>query len=229
MMLCVHLQSTAVTSNEAEVISPELALVDPVLAEAARARLRDPGTALSSRRSAGITRASAAWIPDEVDEPVRHGASGRTLIGIAAMTILAVLLFDVRVDVGKQRASAETQAINPASAKPPSRRSRSSKPDKPPATTARPRRTRSKPTGQRFAWAPVAGATGYSIEFFRGANRVFAHKTRRPALTVPARWSYGGTSRTFQPGEYRWYVWPIVGELRSTRASVQSTVLIPPG
>ena len=59
---------------------------------------------------------------------------------------------------------------------------------------------------RRFAWAPVAGATGYHVKFFRSDSLVFAADTTGPAITIPhsgdlqsastvsARRSTGGTS-----------------------------------
>jgi hypothetical protein len=207
-----------------EAISPELALVDPALAAAARADLPDPG-ALAPYDLArtvvplgpiGRTPRSSVQALEGLE---RLETSKRVLAGVAAVTILGLLLFDVRVEVGQKQASAEPPAgVNVAPAVP----------AKPAPSTTPKRQTRSKPSERKFAWAPVAGATAYHVEFFRGQRRVFVHDTTRPDITVPARWTYEGSSRSFGPGEYRWYVWPVVSGLRQSRAAVQSTVTITP-
>jgi hypothetical protein len=137
--------------------------------------------------------------------------------------MLAVLLFDVRVEVGELPATAgsvtdaeEFTTVDPA------------------PTPTRPTRRSSTqrtgaPTSRRFAWAPSPGATGYYVEFFRGTTRVYARETADTALELPARWQYRGVKRSFRPGEYRWYVWPVVSGRRDTRAAVQATISIPTG
>jgi hypothetical protein len=135
--------------------------------------------------------------------------------------MLSLLLFDVRVEVGERPASADSSA-SPVGVH-----------DKSPAPAGKPRpparisgKATSRATERRFAWAPVQGASGYHVEFFRGATRVFAKETTRPLLNVPAAWTLEGTDQTLRPGTYGWYVWPIIGGRRQSRAIVQTTVSI---
>ena len=218
--MTVYVHSPHAGTSGDQTISPELALVDPVLATEARARLADPG-ALVSRDAA---RAAVPFRPirHTSDSSVRRReTSRRVLVGVAGVTVLVLLLFDVRVEVGQRQASAEPQTPQTAPAIAPT--------SKPRTAGARPtQRAQPKPLERKFAWAPVAGATAYHVEFFRGPNRVFVQDTTDPDITVPARWTYRGNSRSFRPGEYRWYVWPIVSGLRQSRAAVQSTVTIQP-
>lgn len=80
---------------------------------------------------------------------------------------------------------------------------------------------------RRFAWAPVAGATGYHVELFRGPNRVFATETAEPALELGSSWQYQGRTTRLTPGSYRWYVWPVTKSGRATEAVVQATLAVP--
>lgn len=209
-----------------EAISPELVLVDPELSRAARSRLPDPGAEASRRRDRDVRSVrvpSPAWVPDELPELAGQQTSRRLLVGVAAVTMLALLVFDVRVEVGEAPASA-TEALETAAPEPPA----VSLPAKPrSANTAPPSRSRPAPTVRRFAWAPTARASGYYIEFFRGGTRVYARESTRPTIEIPARWRYEGVERSFRPGTYRWYVWPVVGGQRTTRAVVQTTLSIP--
>src|SRR6476660_4623680 len=117
-----------------EVVSPELALVDPELAAAARVSLPDPRAAggrngpparaqvddANGRARTALSNAALA-VDDEHGSPTHAGRSWRVLIGVAAVTILSLLLFDVRVQVGKTPASAEAPQNPPAAAATPSR------------------------------------------------------------------------------------------------------------
>ena len=79
---------------------------------------------------------------------------------------------------------------------------------------------------RRFAWAPVAGATGYHVEFFRESTRIQSVDTTRPEYALPVTWVHGGRRHRLEPGAYRWYVWPIVSGLRQSRATVQADLLV---
>jgi hypothetical protein len=216
-----------------QAISPELALVDPELARAARSRLPEPGVTSRARSDfdaapARLTAASCIDVSGELNE--QH-TSRRLLIGVAAVSMLALLLFDVRVQVGERPASAVPQALEQPSStsplgSPPAGNTKHATSPSPRA----PSRTSSRgPASRRFAWAPVEGASGYDVEFFRGATRVYAERTTTPSLEIPARWRHDGVSRSFRPGEYKWYVWPVIADRRASRASVQATISIPAG
>ena len=220
-----------------EVVSPELALVDPELAAFARASLPEPraasgGSGPSTRVQVGDASAraltalsnAALAIDDERGSPTHAGRSWRVLIGVAAVTILSLLLFDVRVQVGKTPASAEALQKPPVAA---ATLGRAPVPSVP--------RTRvqkgnvgstAKPRARRFAWAPAPGASGYHVEFFRGSVLAFSANTTTPALTVPARWKDVRRTRSLAPGEYRWYVWPVVSGTRASTAIVRAKLVV---
>jgi hypothetical protein len=65
------------------------------------------------------------------------------------------------------------------------------------------------------------------VELFKGNTRIFSEETKKTQVTIPGRWPYGNATRSLEPGAYRWVVWPIVSGARSSRAIVQSTVVIP--
>ena len=264
----------AVTADN-EVISPELALVDPLLAASARARLQvptleparppaqlhEPRTVeangapspapeptrpgaqtpepprIASRPSEAPTvaadRAPAATAR-RVDPPPRRSAahSWRLLVAVAAVVAVGVTLLwllDVRVEVGRTPAPAEEAGAGPpaltTSAAPTTSGSPTTTP--PPASEepAPPRKSAGSP--RRFAWAPVASASGYHVEIFSGSSRVFAADVTRPELTVPARWKQKGKQRSLVSGEYRWYVWAVRGPKRATTAVVQAKLVVP--
>jgi hypothetical protein len=218
-----------------EVISPELALVDPELAAIARAslpasraacgrsgpRARDQVGDASAQALAELSNAALA-LDNERGSRTHAGRSWRVLVGVAAVTILTLLLFDVRVQVGRTPASAE--APQPPQAATLSRA---------PVPPAPRRRTQNglggdtaKPRARSFAWAPVEGADAYRVELFRGAERVFSTRVAQSQLTVPASWTFDGERRSLTPGQYKWYVWAIVAGQQVTTAVVQAKLVV---
>ena len=97
-------------------------------------------------------------------------------------------------------------------------------PAKPPAKP--PSNTVTSPGPRRFAWAPAENASGYHLELFRNGARIFARDTTRPALTIPATWTFGGKRYRLEPVEYRWYVWPIVSGRRVAEAVVRARLIV---
>jgi hypothetical protein len=174
---------------------------------------------------------------------------------LAAGALVAALLVGVRVDLGGSPAGADTAAIgqvpetavdlqrpNPQeSAKP--KRTNLQRPNT--QASAKPARTKKTPvektqrkpvtgsiptsraTPRRFAWAPVSGASGYHIEFFRGSSLVFSADSTRPEVSIPVYWGFRGKREALSPGEYRWYVWPLISGKRAAGAIVQAKLEIP--
>lgn len=196
-------------------ISPELALVDPELAEIARSGLADTWPEPRRASMAGVE--VVQLLSDRVAPGVRGRSqtSYRALVGVAAVTVAALLFLDVRVDVGGKRALADSSTVD------------GGRPAVPPPAGQPPERPSTTPTERRFAWAPTPGAAGYHVEFFRNDKRVYASDTVKPQLTVPRRWTHEGRPQSFRPGEYRWYVWPVASGRRGSRAVIQTTVSIP--
>lgn len=152
------------------------------------------------------------------------------------MIVTSLLLLDVRVEVGKSPASAEptspgitapapvTPSEPPVSPAPVSPRPKSVQPK---SSSGRKPDLSPKLQSRRFAWAPVKGATSYRVEIRRGSKLIFARETTRPEVEIPRTWKRAGVKHALRPGEYRWYVWPIVAGRRSTKATVQASLSIP--
>ncbi len=232
-----------------EPVSPELALVDEVLAEHCRSQLPEPDNTLArvdaliqtsrmaslARRSMEVPRGPSADRVESTRHIARRPARRRSAAfagGLAAGTLVVALLVGVRVDLGVTPAGADSVVVDEVPAPPVSSTplvpvEKTRKPvDKPRNADRRPRTTKSSP--QRFAWAPSPGASGYHIELFRRSSKVFEADTTSPALTIPARWVFEQKRQTLQPGSYRWYVWPLTSGTRAARAVVQAKLTVPP-
>jgi hypothetical protein len=78
-----------------------------------------------------------------------------------------------------------------------------------------------------FAWSPVAGASAYDFQLFRGPKLVYSKRTTEAGITVPSTWASHGKLVRLGPGSYRWYVWAVVGGVRGDRAVVQAKLDVP--
>jgi hypothetical protein len=78
-----------------------------------------------------------------------------------------------------------------------------------------------------FAWAPVVDASGYHVELFRGERRIFAIDVSAPSFGLPQSWKHAGRAERLVAGTYRWNVWPVVGGLRQSQATVQAELVVP--
>lgn len=215
-------------------MSPELALVDPVLGEQARAWLPQPDDTLE--RVERIVRAHRMAASSEPwTQPSRRLTDRRSAGvagGVAAAALVLALLVGVRVDLGGNPAGADTTEIaapardvsgsetlpTRARPNPPTRKAKTPKLSRP---------TRAV-TPRRFVWAPVERASSYQVVLFRGSSLVFSADTTRAEVSIPASWRFAGRHRTLEPGEYRWYVWPVVSGRRASEAIVQAKLVVPP-
>ena len=220
-----------------DLLSPELALVDPSLRAAAQKRIPDvtdralrslptASPPLSNGHERFITLARAVEVADgsERSSRDRRSQSWRLVAGVASVTVLGLLLVDVRAPLDKTPASGKPSAIAMSG-------------DATTAQDAQPRRSptpearngssvRTPPQSRRFALAPVDNASGYHVEFFRGSSRVLARNTHQSQITIPAEWGLDGRRESLVPGEYRWYVWPIISGRRAARAIVQAELAV---
>lgn len=216
-------------------VSPELVLVDPELAVRERARLpermvdsRPVSAEVASPGSTHDKPVRAADAPRVTgvaeDRPRSRTQSWRLPTGVAAAIVIGLVLLDVRVEVGRSPAAAETSSRPPATAP-----ALAPAPAPAPASPSLPLSSDPSPQPElrRFAWAPVKGASGYRVEIHRGSSRVFVRETRKPEVAVPRTWRLDGRTHRLRPGEYRWYVWPIVSGRRAARAVVQASLSIP--
>jgi len=220
-------------------VSPELVLVDPDLARVAIMALPDrfqqrvvpraafAPTYLVEMPPAGVALASPSWW--------RPGGRA-ALVFAGAMTVVVLLLADVRVEVGRKEAAAEPPTTTTPSpptqpsgtgAKP---SSPAQQPREPRVATRRHTRTQAaQPQERRLAWAPVPGVDGYRVELFRGPDRIFVRDTTHPDVTVPGTWTLEHARESLRPGEYRWIVWSITAGVRSNQAIVQSKLAVESG
>jgi hypothetical protein len=239
-----------------DIVSPELVLIDPTLAEHARAHLADTGDTLlrierliqAGRRpvlgAKGTTLDGFEMVSSSVDsrsipDRPQRKAHGRSVVlaGVAAVAVLITsLLAGVRIDFGGDPAGADATARQPQTVI-----SRAA-PAVGAASQASPRRSSrgasrshgkddrsgSAAGSRRFAWAPVPGASGYHVELFRGRSLVFSVDTTDAQVSIPARWNRSGQRMTLRPGEYRWYVWALRSGVRASSAIVQARLDIPP-
>ena len=263
---------------ETEVVSPELALVDPALAARARSRLADPGelSVKIEERAWGVaggasteTVARPAPRPQTRPRPRPHAhprprprpAASQTtapepapsvdteearrrlvesamqettsssrrrrweLIALAPALIAAALLFaSTRLD--------DPQPAAPAALETPAAVEPSQLTGRPPVKSVAPPAAAKLPASvpaeasRDFVWAPTEGASGYHVELYRDGGRVFAADTKRAHVEVPATWKHDGRKQRLLPGEYRWFVWPVVDGVRAATATVQSALTI---
>ena len=127
------------------------------------------------------------------------------------------------------RADGETQTAAPAIAEPqpPAARTGASEGANDSSTRTRSPSTRVAAGTRRFAWPPVAGATGYHVELFKGSALIFRNETKKPEILIRSRWRFEGRLRRLEAGAYRWYVWPRVDGQRKAQAIVQAKLVVP--
>jgi hypothetical protein len=146
-----------------------------------------------------------------------------TWTGILVVLTGMAFLVGSRVD-GETPTAAPLPAI--AEPQPPAARTGTSEGANQPSARRRPPST--EVGTRRFAWPPVVGATGYHVELFNGPALVFRNETTKPEILIPRRWRLDGRLRRLEPGEYRWYVWPVVNGQRKASAIVQAKLVVPP-
>jgi hypothetical protein len=231
-----------------DVVSPELVLVDESLARHARARLEPPRDTLATivappRRSLERGARSAFEPSGRTPVPARRRASlapglvvrGMVGVGVVLALVGSALLISENVsepesapiETGTARARVSSTAVTvppvaPADA-PPAQRAGSPREQ----GGSSPSQKRGGESGERFAWAPVDGATGYHVELFSGSSLVFATETRDAQMVLPRTWTYKGKPHRLRPGEYQWLVWAKDGTVRRSRAVVQAQLVVP--
>jgi hypothetical protein len=202
------------------VVSPELALVDPELAAAARAALPDrPLSTAAAVPAAPLeppepSEARPAEPPRRAARPPRRRVRRPVLLCVfAAALVLGVahardpvqgVMAGGRLDVpgaarqpGVEAAAAGVEARTPPKV---------------------------------LIWPQVAGAAAYRVELFRGGVRIYGGTTRETRLELPFSWRYEGLRRELVPGAYRWIVYPLLPQgtaLAQGDAVVRSEWVIP--
>jgi hypothetical protein len=62
-----------------------------------------------------------------------------------------------------------------------------------------------------LVWRPVARASYYNVQLFRGKTKVLSAWPTRARFRLRPRWTYLGRQQRLAPGTYRWLVWPRLG------------------
>ncbi len=65
-------------------------------------------------------------------------------------------------------------------------------------------------------WGTRPQARYYNVQLFR-RGKVLSLWPRANRVRLPVRWTYGGKRYRLEPGLYRWYVWPGVGDRKDAR------------
>jgi hypothetical protein len=207
-------------SHDSTSVSPELVLVDPGLGEWAREQLPAPPDTLEALAVARTTAAPAT----SGRRPRRWRRRLLAATVLAAVLAGGAFLVGSRTDVDDSTA-ARLPVIGEEPQPPAAPTPEPASPPPPPAPSPAP--TGAATGTRRFVWAPVANATGYHVELFKGAALIFRDETTKPEVLIPSRWRFDGGLRSLRPGEYRWYVWPVEGGKRQAEAIVQAKLVVP--
>jgi hypothetical protein len=66
-------------------------------------------------------------------------------------------------------------------------------------------------------WVPVAGASYFNVQLYRGTTKVLSAWPTVARLQLQRTWRYDGKKRALAPGRYTWYVWPGLGSRTEAR------------
>jgi hypothetical protein len=227
-------------------LTPELALVDPELAERARERLADvPDRAAvaepdfeaapvvakipTAETAADVVRHEPiAAEPDEAEPheppvPRRRRWIGRALVvAVAVVGAIGVALVVPAVLLEDRTASPSADTplavpTAPVGAAPPQPDAASPTPDAAATNEANGPEAPAAGGPRTFGWVPVDGARHYHVAFYRGNEKIYETWPRRPRLVLEPQWTFKGQSFTLSPGQYRWVVRPGFGSRRTGR------------
>jgi hypothetical protein len=206
-----------------EELTPELALVDPELAERARERLADLPPAVVAEPAIAVVRqeepVAAPREPAERDEPPppprprrRRRRDRAQLLGIALVGAIgvALLLPTLLHSGGTSAPSVDTPSV--AAAAP-----RETSPDAAPTDEAEGPEAPAVGGPRTFGWVPVKRARHYHVAFYRGEQKIFETWPRGPRLVLQPEWTFKGDRFRLSPGQYRWVVRPGFGNRRTGR------------
>lgn len=169
-------------------LSPELALVDPDLAAAARMLLPDPVEPERTRSASpalSTTPSRPLALPERTPAPSTREPTRRIRLAAVAATGLAAVAAGAFVfALAANRGTAEeTRARADAS-----------------RAALQSRAAREARAARSYTWPAVPGADAYEFEILRGKVVVFETTTREVAIELPAR--------RLSPGHYTWSVTP---------------------
>jgi hypothetical protein len=186
---------------EQQAVSPELALVDPVLGQRAREDMMHTraveapwADSIPSRATAARSHVVAERSSDSTLQPTRRGRLRPLTGAFVPLVVAAVTLFvqgDRLVATGRQGGLRPQPALADAT-----------------------------PQGRAqvpFGWARVPQASYYVVRFYRSGTKVFEARPRTTRLVLPRNWSLGAKQYRLRPGRYHWSVRPGFGSPSSKR------------
>lgn len=182
-----------------EPLSPELVLVTPELAEAARGLLPEPGNAFwrtgddVETGRLPVVRATVAPPPAVIPIPNAAAVVRRIAVAVAIVAAAAVVVAVLTLVADTNRTVSRLLA---------------------PGTAGAPSRS-SVPTGV-FRWRALPGVANYDVRLYFGGEKVFDTWTPTPSATVPAAWVFEGVRYTFSDRTYRLYVLPVLSTVAGT-------------
>ena len=204
-------------------VSPELAMVDPELRQAALELLPDlprpvPQPVAVERPVVVPLPSTLAPVP-ELAPPRRRSRLGllASAAGVVALGVLLTLVVG-REEQPSQRAR-QTQsvaaAVSPTTATVTQPEPTATTPAKPPPTATTPAKSppaattpaTSKPAhasavqGQTFVWVTSPDAAAYEFQLFQGGERIFRARVDDAKLELPGRWRQAGRPHALLPGE----------------------------
>jgi len=184
-------------------ISPELALVDPELARAARETLYEPGQFVPAWREVvpplpRLVDPTPVALPLPVVLPgVRNEPRRRRAAALAAGAGLVVF----GLVAGLQEHVRHASATDVGS-----------------AAALQARAHRQTGTARRYVWPTVPGASSYWVELRKGGALIYAAAAKSPTTALPA-------GLALSPGRYHWTVTPILAD-REARPVVEETFVV---
>lgn len=238
-----------------DVVSPELALVDPELAERARAALplrgpTDRALAARAQRLAAVT----------AQPPRRRIVPVVALAGMGLVSLLGPGLLRVGSTVGDSQsptatASGTGSAVAASSSSDPSStgarftqgiaaaemttpmadgvaqtqpmQQEAQQPSMV-STSASPAYSVAPRVALRpmtLVWARVAGVSSYDVELVRNGSRIYSASSAMPSMDVPRTWTHEGMRFSIRP-EDQAFVWPVIDGRRAPEAVVKGTLAL---
>jgi hypothetical protein len=211
----VHLDD----DHDATLISPELALVSPELAERARALLPPPGTPFWRDR-VRPEPAPVLELPlrERESEPasVEPRADRRKVLMWTAERFVPSMVAGALAVVATVLLTMVADAVRPGV------KSSAATTELAPARKAAPEKARvAVPVGRVLRWRAKPGAAFYDVQVYHGAEKVLEAWPAVARLDLPRRWTFGAKTHRLEAGMYRWYAWPAYFVNRKPRYGTQ--------
>jgi hypothetical protein len=215
-------------------VTPELALVDPVLRRRLLAGV--PIDVPQHRRRAGRSpiRRLQTLVPSTPEPIGSRGLYTRRptvpLVIAACSSLITLAIVGAVVELKPHGHAPATAAAEKLQSAPPSstphRHPVATTPSPPPVKTRTPKAKPSPPKVMHFSWPAVTGAVSYDVSFYarKGNHLVLELHPKQPAAAVTVSRGSRGGKASLPPGAYRWDVWPVTRAGRASVAVIQSAL-----